>query len=200
MKRTSMEEKSETALRTSLELATLYAALCPVPNIVGPAYGAAHCKRASNVVRAFERLLESLEFSILRSTYYANQAELDAWRSYPSRDARNWLRERIGEPPFTEEQKRSPRHGFDPPLSAAEHLRLGADLKNTASALSKAEAVLGNAFGKDSDLRRRAARANRLLLTLRTPPGQRRAPGTTPRDPRTKHLGHLLRPVIGVTQ
>ena len=83
MKRTSMEEKSETALRTSLELATLYAALCPVPNIVGPAYGAAHCKRASNVVRAFERLLKSLEFSILRSTYYANQAELDAWRSIP---------------------------------------------------------------------------------------------------------------------
>ncbi len=139
-----------------------------MPNIVGPAYGAAHCQRACNAVRAFERLLRALEFSIIHDTYYANQAELAEWRSYACRDARNWLRERIGEPPFTEEQRQSPRRGFDPPLSAAEHLRLGADLKNTASALAKAEAVLGNAFGKDSDLRRRAARANRLLLSLRS--------------------------------
>jgi hypothetical protein len=167
MKRPTGQQRGEIAARVFRELTRLHPSLDAAPDILGPAYGATMCDRAANARRAFDHLLIGLEDAMPNAMWKVADT---TWKGHIVRPhtARAELRAQAGEPPLAEDAIRCTARGFNfPLLSGAEHKCLGADLKAVAAALTRAECDLANAYGARDNLRRRAAKAIRLLLQLR---------------------------------
>ena len=169
MQKTSRAQRDDIALRILTDLSALYPALNPVPNVLGPAYGARLCDRACAVLRAVEHLLIGLDGALSQEAW--ERADLSWKEQRPARtwDGRNTLRQRAGLPPIGEAETRLVGRSYRfPSLALHEHVCLGADLKQLHAALVHAECALGNGFGKAHDLLRRATKAVRVLLQLRS--------------------------------
>ncbi len=149
------------------DVAWLHPLINPVPNIIGPAYGAAWCDRGLKVIRALEYLLTGLELALPIADAGATDAP---WKNQHIRafNGRAALRQRAGEPPILIDDVPNTARGFKfPRLTPNEHICLGADLIRLHRGLLAAEVTLANTFGATHDLRRRAAKAVRTLLHLR---------------------------------
>jgi hypothetical protein len=171
--------------------------LDPIPNIVGPAHGAAMCDMARNVADK----LWNLRFAI------ADNAEIEFENVDPAtrreqqvrrepQIARAALRECAGETPV-EVNVQSRRLG--PPLSVREHFVLGADLKGLVRYLAELHCTLANAYGPSHRIIGHVKRAQRALLSLRSKLDSivcRDFPaGLGPREPPTAaYFGALAKP------
>jgi hypothetical protein len=125
--------------------------LHPVSNIIGPAYGAAMCGRASKVGMFTRLLLTEIEY---HSDSYDPRQRIE-WPDISV--ARNTHRVRAGEPPLPLYTRRLI------PLTAAEHVLLGNDLKVAQRAL----VVVQHECHRIARVRRLADKTQRGLLQLR---------------------------------
>ena len=164
MRNLPRHQRTETAARVLDDVAALHPLISPVPNIVGPAYGAPMCDRAITVVRALEHLLIGLELELPLDTADAGDTSWK-WRHADPHAARAAIRQRAGAAsPVEATTRRSARF---PHMTPAEHVILGADLKRLHAGLIAAEVTLANTLGNRHTLRSRAAKAVRMLLQLR---------------------------------
>ena len=160
--------RTEIAAGVLNDVAALHPLISPVPNIVGPAYGAPMCDRAILVIRAVEHLLTGLELALPIAVADAADTSWKRHHAAPHA-ARGALRERAGEPPFAQDDIPHGARGWRfPHLTPAEHVILGTDLKRLHAGLIAAEVTLANTFGARHNLRTRAAKAIRILLRLRS--------------------------------
>lgn len=148
---------SEVEYRAAMEqVRQLYIALSGVPNIVGPAYGAAMCDRAMKV----ERLLHPLALGLEDAANYQG-IELDrvtdnCMPHQPPGVARSQLGEMPGDAYYGR---------CWPMLTATEHHTLGLRLREAKTTTAGLVCKLANAFPK-SDQRNVAGRARRVERAL----------------------------------
>jgi hypothetical protein len=140
--------------------------LDPLPNIVGPAHGAAMCDLALNVVHKLWYLRAKIEDEAQVEADVVDLASLRVARQVLRQPqiARAVLRECAGEAPVEVSRTRK----LGPPLSVREHFVLGADLKRLVRYLAELHCTLANADGASHDIVGRVKRAQRALLTLRS--------------------------------
>jgi hypothetical protein len=140
--------------------------LDPIPNIVGPAHGAAMCDMALNVADKLWYLrfgiadyakieVENVDCVTLQARQVRRESQI----------ARAALRERAGETPV-EVREQSRRLG--PPLSVREHFVLGADLKGLVRYLAELHCTLANAYGPSHKIVGCVKRVQRALFSLRS--------------------------------
>jgi hypothetical protein len=153
---------------TYCQIATLCRRIDPIPNIVGPAFGAAMCDTASRAVMGLFMLRIGVgdtldiahgEDELPTGDIRDQQRDL----SWPPLGARNVLRARAGIEALPLDTRLGNRHRLLP-LTAAEHLYVGADIKIIHEGLVR----VGCALGKFGRLPRLAKTATRQLLTLRS--------------------------------
>lgn len=152
--------RHEIARAVLTDLAALHHLIAPVPNIIGPAFGATWCDRALKVRNAVDHLMTGIE-TALPDAFNPDAA----WKRPCPRPPtpRTTLRDRAGEPPLPDNDRRRP----GPPLSAREHITLDADLCRLRDGLRTAYVALAHAYGPAHDLPRRARKASTALLKLR---------------------------------
>lgn len=159
--------RTETAHETIRTLTPLVRELNFAPDILGSAYGADMCDRALKCWRAADALLSALQwdYPIPESQSF----EMPTPHVRPGAgSARAALRVRAGEPPLDESALRNHRSGKKyPPLSPAEHVVFGGDLKRLNVALTHAKCAISISFGKNHKTPAKAALAIRALLQLR---------------------------------